>query len=358
MLFRSRYAVLILMVFVMILSACGNNGGSASNNSTSTSSSTATSSASTSTNTSTSTSTDTTASTSAGASSEVKTVKDAFGDVEIKGVPQRVVALDWVYIEDVLAVGVQPVGAADIEGYKTWVKVKVPLGADVQDVGKRFEPNLEQIAALKPDLIIGVKYRHEKIAEQLKAIAPTLIFDPFSPEATQDPYKEMEETFKTIADVLGKKDEGNKMLDNLNAVYSSAKEKLKDNKAGANYVLTQAFSVENAVTFRLFTDNSMAAHLMSKLGFTNAYKSDKLEEFGFSETSVEALTKVQEVSLITMNQTDDNTLNNFMKDNPVWKNLDFVKENRIFALGGDTWPFGGPLSAETFTERVVSVLGK
>ncbi|WP_238590786.1 ABC transporter substrate-binding protein [Paenibacillus beijingensis] len=288
----------------------------------------------------------------------MKTVNDALGVVEIKGVPQRVVALDWVYLEDVLAAGVQPVGAADIEGYKTWVKVKVAIGPDVQDVGARFEPNLEQIAALKPDLIIGVKYRHEKIADQLKAIAPTLIFDPFSPEETQDPYKEMEETFMTIADVLGKKDEGQKMLDNLNGMYTEAKEKLKDNKAGANYVLLQAFSDQNAVTFRIFTDNSLAGFILSKLGMTNAYKSDKLEEFGFSETSVETLTKVQDASLITMIQTDDEVLNNFMKDNPVWKGLTFVKENRIFALGGDTWPFGGPLSAEVFTERVVSVLGK
>ncbi|MDT3424961.1 iron complex transport system substrate-binding protein [Paenibacillus forsythiae] len=288
----------------------------------------------------------------------MKKIKDALGEVEIKGVPQRVIALDWVYIEDVLASGVQPVGAADIEGYNTWVKVKVDLSPDVQDVGKRFEPNLEQIASLKPDLIIGVKYRHEKIVDQLRAIAPTLIFDPFSEEAAKDPYTEMEETFLKIADVLGKKDEGQQMLDNLNGTYADAKEKLKDNKAGASYVLSQAFSEQNAVTFRLFADNSIAVQIMSKLGMTNAYKSDKLEEFGFSETSVETLTKVQEASLITMIQTDDDSINNFMKDNPVWKNLAFVKENRIFALGGDTWPFGGPLSAEMFTERVVSVLGQ
>ncbi|AJY76782.1 ABC transporter substrate-binding protein [Paenibacillus beijingensis] len=347
MLFRSRYAVLILTVFVFLLAACGNNGGASSENS-----------ASSSTNTASSTSANSSTTTSTEAASEVRTFKDAFGDVEIKGVPQRVVALDWVYIEDVLATGIQPVGAADIEGYKTWVKVKVPLGDDVQDVGARFEPNLEQITALKPDLIIGVKFRHEKIADQLRAIAPTLIFDPISEEALKDGYKEMEDTFMTIADVLGKKDEGQKMLDNLEVIYSNAKEKLRENKAGTSYVLTQAYSYQNAASFRLFTDTSFPVHILSKLGMTNAYKADKLEEFGMSETTVETLTKVQDASLITMIQTDDEFLNNFMKDNPVWTNLKFVKESRIYPLGGDTWPFGGPLSAETFTERVVSVLGQ
>src|SRR5690242_17122902 len=37
--------------------------------------------------------------------------------------PQRVVALEWTYVEDLLALGVQPVGIADIEGYKAWVKI-------------------------------------------------------------------------------------------------------------------------------------------------------------------------------------------------------------------------------------------
>lgn len=78
----------------------------------------------------------------------------------------------------------------------------------------------------------------------------------------QDPYKEMEETFLTIADVLGKEDEGQQVLDNLNEVYAKAKEQLTaSNKAGTNYVLTQAFKVQKAATFRLFTDNSIPVQI-------------------------------------------------------------------------------------------------
>ncbi len=32
--------------------------------------------------------------------------------------PTRIVALEWVYVENLLALGIQPVGVADIDGYK------------------------------------------------------------------------------------------------------------------------------------------------------------------------------------------------------------------------------------------------
>ncbi|MGB3760615.1 MAG: ABC transporter substrate-binding protein, partial [Rivularia sp. (in: cyanobacteria)] len=66
--------------------------------------------------------------------------------------PSRVVALGWVYVEDLLALGIQPVGVADIEGYQKFVNIQPQLAASVVDVGTRAEPNLEAIAQLEPDL--------------------------------------------------------------------------------------------------------------------------------------------------------------------------------------------------------------
>src|SRR3546814_19221678 len=45
---------------------------------------------------------------------------------------------------------------------------------DVVVVGTEHAPNLEVIAALRPDLIIGNKSRQEEVYQQLFAIAPTV----------------------------------------------------------------------------------------------------------------------------------------------------------------------------------------
>lgn len=79
----------------------------------------------------------------------------------------RVIALEWVYAENLLALGIQPVGVADIQGYKQYVNVQPSLTESVVDVGTRQEPNLEAIAQLKPDLILGVELRHKTILRYL-----------------------------------------------------------------------------------------------------------------------------------------------------------------------------------------------
>ena len=54
-------------------------------------------------------------------------VTHALGQTCVSGVPKRVVSLEWTYTENLLALGVQPVGAADLTGYREWVRVPVSL---------------------------------------------------------------------------------------------------------------------------------------------------------------------------------------------------------------------------------------
>ena len=74
---------------------------------------------------------------------------------------------------------VQPVGNADNANYKVYVTDQAALDDSVTDIGTRSEPNMEAIAALKPDLIIANADNNSNVYDQLKAIAPTLEFDPY-----------------------------------------------------------------------------------------------------------------------------------------------------------------------------------
>ncbi|PAE14450.1 ferrichrome ABC transporter substrate-binding protein, partial [Virgibacillus sp. 7505] len=55
-------------------------------------------------------------------------------------------------------------------------------------------------------------------------------------------------------------------------------------------------------------------------------------------------------------QDDDGLFEEGLANNAVWNDLNFVKEGRVYALGGDTWPYGGPLSAMTLIDRTVEAL--
>lgn len=102
-------------------------------------------------------------------------VSHAMGETEVPGDPQRVVVLDSSLLDSAVSLGLVPVGATEgVAG----AGLPAYLGEDVVDqvelVGTTTEPNLEAIAALQPDLIIGTKVRNEAIYDTLGQIAPTV----------------------------------------------------------------------------------------------------------------------------------------------------------------------------------------
>ena len=92
--------------------------------------------------------------------------------------PQRVVALEWLPAELLLALGVTPYGVADIPNYNLWVN-EPALPDSVIDVGLRTEPNLELLTQMKPSFIVW-SAGYGPSPEKLARIAPVAV----SPSAT------------------------------------------------------------------------------------------------------------------------------------------------------------------------------
>ncbi|MCR8844282.1 iron-siderophore ABC transporter substrate-binding protein [Paenibacillus sp. SC116] len=290
------------------------------------------------------------------AQGDVRSIEHLKGTQEIKGTPKRIVALEWSVVEDLLALGIQPVGVAELDGYDKWVNVKHKLDSNVVDVGGRVEPNIEVISSLEPDLIIGVD-RIEAFYDELQNIAPTLLFHAAT-EQNPDAYALMEKNFRMVANAVNKQEEGEKVLQEVNGEIEKLAQKVKElGKADSEYVLVQAYSSDKAPVMRFMVDHAMSAQVFNKLGMKNAFQPKQYVPT-FEEGTAETLLNMKQVNFFYIVQDDDNIFENQMKENPVWKNLDFVKENRTYAMGGDTWLFGGPLSAQLIAEKAVAALSK
>lgn len=276
-------------------------------------------------------------------------VTHALGQTCVSGVPKRVVSLEWTYTENLLALGVQPVGAADLTGYREWVRVPVSLGAGVQDVGTRQQPSLERIRALKPDLIITTKLRAASSYAQLSAIAPTLVFNPYSGGSQ---LTEMRQTFTTMARVLRREGTARQVLTNLDARLSRVRQALKaQGVAGDRVVVAQAYTARTgSATLRLFTRNSMVSEILGAVGLTNGWTAAD-QPYGFSEVSLEALTTLNTRHFLYVAQREDDVFA-APSTRPLWQALPFVKAGRAQALNERTWTFGGPLSALTLAQEL------
>ncbi|MFD1040057.1 ABC transporter substrate-binding protein [Virgibacillus byunsanensis] len=289
------------------------------------------------------------------------TIEDARGEQTIEGTPENIVVLEWSYAENLLALGIQPAGVADLDGFHQWVNIDEEFDESVADVGTRQEPNLEAISRLNPDLIIAVDFRHEQYMDSLEDIAQVVTFSPYGEDAIQDHYQNMVNELNTVAKIVDKENEAEQSLSDLDAFMEEQKQRVTDaGLEGGTYIATQAFTAQNTPTLRLFTENSIVAQVMSNLGFDNAYESDKVETYGYSEVTVEALQNFQEENLqfLYIVQEEDNIFEDQLKGNPVWENLSFVQDGNTHQLPGDTWTFGGVLSAEVLTEQLVDAMIK
>src|ERR1700754_1743729 len=102
----------------------------------------------------------------------LRTVAHAMGSTKILKEPKRIVALDQSFVDAALSLD------GDVVGYTTYRSVDEKLpeylgeaakvhGREAASVGTLAEPSLEKVAALKPDLILSAKVRHEALYGKL-----------------------------------------------------------------------------------------------------------------------------------------------------------------------------------------------
>ncbi|RLP77944.1 hypothetical protein D9V32_01020 [Mycetocola tolaasinivorans] len=125
----------------------------------------------------------------ASAAAETRTVKTAEGSVKIPAHPERIVSIHSFTTESLLDFGVTPIGVED--GGEEYVPQRY-LGKwkPIEKIVKGGTVNFEKIAALKPDLIVGVDVPYLKDAyAKLAAIAPT-VYAPFDENSSWSTYPE------------------------------------------------------------------------------------------------------------------------------------------------------------------------
>lgn len=268
-------------------------------------------------------------------SDEVRTIKHAMGETQIKGIPQRVVILTNEGTEALLTVGVKPVGAV-----KSWVgdpwydHIKADMQG-VQAVGEETQPNIELIAGLKPDLIIGNKVRQEKIYDQLSKIAPTV----FAADLSGD----WKKNFALYADAVGKKAEGDKAMADFDKRVADLKAKL-----GGKTATKISIVRFGAAEVRIYQKQTFSGVLLSQLGFARPASQDK-DQF------VEKLTKERipdmdgDVMFYFLTESsgsaDVSKVAKEWLDDPLFKNLQVAKNNKVVRVNEVVWNLAGGYQA-------------
>jgi iron complex transport system substrate-binding protein len=272
--------------------------------------------------------------------------------IQLDAPAERVVSLVHAITETLLVLDVPPVGAAQPEEYARYVDIKTGELKAAEPVGRRQEPNLERIAQLEPDLIVGATFRHAAIADRLAEIAPTLLLRFYPPE-TADRLDHVIEVTRTLAKAVGRSQAAEARIQQLHATLDAQRQRLAQaGLAGARVFVSS--TLPGAQRYRLFTQNAMAAQILERLGLSYAVdRPDAL--YGFDTVGLTTLAGTGDAYglFITFAQTPPWT------DGPraaAWQAVPAVRAGRMHMLSRDTAPFGGVATAQRFAERAAGAL--
>ncbi|MEU3485816.1 ABC transporter substrate-binding protein [Streptomyces massasporeus] len=292
--------------------------------------------------------------------SEAITLTDSTGaKVKLDGPAKKVVATEWNEVESLVTLGVDPVGVADVKGYKTW-DTAVPLKNEPKDIGTRGEPSMDTIASLSPDLIVASSDLPDAAVKQLRKIAPVLEIK--SADAS-DQIGQMFTNLDLIAKATGTTDKAKTARENFEAKVAEGKKALADAKLdGTDIAFADGYVQSNQVSLRPYTDGSLIGSVNKQLGLRNAWKVKGDPAYGLGTTDVEGLTALPEdVRFAYIGNDDDKSSNPFsgqLKKNAVWTSLPFVKADKVHRLPDGIWMFGGPGSMEAYIDALVGALTK
>lgn len=257
--------------------------------------------------------------------------------------PRRIVVLDWGLTEMVLSIGVVPVGIANTRDFRrNFTACDVP--ASVVDLGLMFQPNMELLFALKPDLIV-ISPAHATLKAALERVAPTITLGRY--RSSDRPYSAARAETLQLARLLGCEPRAQALLTQADTALAHARTTLAAlPRMGKKPLYMVNFIDESHV--RVFGPDSFYGELMTTLGLHNAVHSG-----AFSTTGFDALGSVPDATLLYMKPLAS-SVSNMMKTSPLWHAMPFMNEGRMMGLSRVP-PDGCVLSAMLYARVLVDV---
>ena len=177
--------------------------------------------------------------------------------------------------------------------------------------------DIEGVLNLNPDLII-ISKTQEKMYEQLKSIAPTIMIELEQIDWKKDILK--------VASILNKEDAANKWLENYE---SNAKQKGNEIKEKYGNETTYLSILASGGQIFVFDSAGVGGILYEDMGLNKPAKLPVQDTISLPVVSYEGLLEIDSDYIILIGTDEDI---NALKQSPIYNNLNAVKNNNVIEL--------------------------
>ncbi|AXF58012.1 iron-siderophore ABC transporter substrate-binding protein [Salicibibacter kimchii] len=275
-----------------------------------------------------------------GEENNVTEVEHALGTAEIEGEPERVVTLYQGATDTAVALDVNPVGAVE-----PWVEQPMYeyLREDLEDVeivGDEIQPNLEEIAALEPDLIVGTLLRHEEVYDQLNEIAPTVI---------EKDLNNFKNTLEVMGEATGQNDAAEQLLQEWDKRVADFQYQVED-ELGEDWPMSASVINIRSDEVRMYT-GGFPGRIIDEVGFEYTDVQQEAiadEEDILAFTNRESIPEMDAEIFFTFTQSNqgedesevEETMENWT-NHPLWDELEAVENGEVHMVDEVKWNLGG-----------------
>ncbi|WP_242248443.1 iron-hydroxamate ABC transporter substrate-binding protein [Bacillus cereus group sp. BfR-BA-01523] len=261
-----------------------------------------------------------------GKKSETITYQSENGKVEVPANPQRVVVLSS-FAGNVMSLGVNLVGV------DSWSKQNPRFDSKLKNVAEVSDENVEKIAELNPDLIIGLS--NIKNVDKLKKIAPTVTY-------TYGKVDYLTQHLE-IGKLLNKEKEAKTWVDDFKKRAQTAGKDIKA-KIGedATVSVVENFNKQLYVYGENWGRGTEILYQEMKLKMPEKVKEKALKE-GYYALSTEVLPEFAgDYLIVSKNKDTDNSF----QETESYKNIQAVKNNRVYEANMMEFYFNDPLTLD------------
>ncbi|WP_210168396.1 ABC transporter substrate-binding protein [Aureimonas sp. Leaf427] len=265
---------------------------------------------------------------------------------EVRASTLRVATLDYALAQTLMVLGCPPIAIGDGRDWEKWVR-EPPLAPDTVDLGASLDPNMELLAALKPDLILTTDFV-ALTESRLTRVAPVRRINLYSEGGS--PFPKAIAATREIGAIVGKSAEAERYLAETESFFDESAARARPFRDHPVAILSFLDQRHVRVTGRpgLYQD------VLDRLGLRNAWE-EPTNYWGFSTIGLERLVALGDAVVVADFMPDDVAAT--LPDSPLWRELPFVRNGKIPVLP-TVLVFGGIPSARRFATLILDALEK
>ena len=280
-------------------------------------------------------------------SSETRKVETVKGEVEIPANPKKIVDISGSS-EELVLLGHNVVGTSNVDSYDTsnvpsYMKDKL---GDAKVVGHSMmeTADIEAILACEPDLII-MSTRQEKIYDELKEIAPTVMLE--------DQSNDWEAKLKDVAKLFGQEDEAQAWLDDY---YAKAEKLGKEIKEANGEDTTYLTVLASSGSFMVFSEGGIGTVLKDDMKLPQPANMPEQDSITLPTVTMEGLSEIDADHIIVIATESDKA---DLEASSVWSQIRAVKDGNVTILDASPYfsqaynPIGRELILESVKDAVI-----